>query len=270
MRLTWFFIFIWIFGTAAGAVLDTSIGLPRFMDFIVPIPDMGWFYRAVTWQWAIWDNHRILYWLFAFPQVVMGSLSAIILSYNLFNFGEFGFGSFEASTKEHEEKTVVTSEYPRIKYIINKLEKLSQKYSVYINNLDALLGIKTTKGGLTIGITGLQLTKDNRLHIDSSYHWFIVDKAEDRNVFKVVGVHKTEPSKNVVYLLGEDSGNPFLTKTASSYIEDSKPVVELLEDSKLSNLVMGTIFTAVGMAMMPAINDACDDILKEEKAAIRK
>jgi len=118
-----------------------------------------------------------------------------------------------------------------------RLEKQSEKYAEYHNNLDALLGIRTINEKLPwdkLENYGLILTEANILHIDKSFDWFIVSKVENQNIFKVVGIHKSDTTKNVTYELGEKEGQPFLRilngkrlleKSRASSVADIVPVV---------------------------------------------
>ncbi len=112
--------------------------------------------------------------------------------------GSFGFGGGTTDSADAYAEEAK-------KELRTKLEVASQKYSQYINNLDKLLGIKTVNGGLS-----WERPDDYRLvlyynvlHIDKCYDWFIVDKAEDKNVFKVVGLHKNDDTKKADFMISK-------------------------------------------------------------------
>ena len=107
------------------------------------------------------------------------------------------------------------------KEIVLRLEKSSEKFSQYINNLDELLGIKTKE--LTSVPGGLRLDTWGSLWIDTEYDWYISDKYPTETIFKVVGLHRDDSLKNLVYLLGRHpiSNSTFLAKVSNIYLEGS-------------------------------------------------
>lgn len=102
--------------------------------------------------------------------------------------------------------------------LILRFEKSSRAWNEYLNNLDELLGIRTVSTKENSGF-GLSL-QGSELQIDEGYHWFMADKAQAQDVFKIVGLHKKEAEKNRVYLLGKNSeGQPFLLQLPNLYID---------------------------------------------------
>jgi hypothetical protein len=83
------------------------------------------------------------------------------------------------------------------------LEKASQDLGQYINNLDNLLGIKTIIIDSNNKQEGLVLTHEGELYISNLYDWYIVDRLDTEDMFKVVGVHKKDDGKRLVYILGK-------------------------------------------------------------------
>jgi hypothetical protein len=87
--------------------------------------------------------------------------------------------------------------------LILQIEKASQQWGEYINNLDALLGLETINSGSLV--SNLELGQDRVLRInDHDYDWYITYKRPAQDMFKVVGLHKKDASKNLVYLLGKN------------------------------------------------------------------
>lgn len=97
------------------------------------------------------------------------------------------------------------------------IEMQSRKLEQYINNLDELLGIKTVDNELT---NGLILNERNELNIGTKYHWYIVDKHTELNMFKVVGLHENDAILNKIYILGNYDGKPYLKEINSEYIKE--------------------------------------------------
>lgn len=129
-----------------------------------------------------------------------------------------------------DDSSSSSSVYKNDKSLIARLKRASNELAQYVNNLDAFLRIKTINAvdnGSIPGIKeleGLHLNSKGELWIDSSFDWYLVEKHPEQDTFKVVGLHKEDASKNVVYLLGRDltSGVPRLAPVpASRYIEAS-------------------------------------------------
>jgi len=248
MRYAWFGIIIWILGSVFGAVADSSIGLPR----ISIIPDFAWMFKAMTWQWSFWEGHRIFYWLFAFPIILLACFSMMGLTFNmvLHVTGDLSVG---VETGDNELRM--------------RLEGQSERYAEYHNNLDSLLGIRTTIRNVAYN-QALTLNKNNGLVIDKKYDWYITDKVGDKNIFKVVGIYKSDANKVVVYLLGENEGKPFLNKLNDSDIDNSKSIDELVKDTQRTvcyKQAMGMIFLAVGSNIMPSVEESMKELSKVKK-----
>lgn len=119
-------------------------------------------------------------------------------------------------------KPVSKPDVKNSKELILRIEKSSQKWAEYTNNLDGVLGIRTINMfAITNDMDGLDLHRDKDLLIHPRYDWYIADKMPDQAIFKIVGLHKKDASKNLVYLLGKNKelGEPFLTKLPERYIE---------------------------------------------------
>jgi len=127
-----------------------------------------------------------------------------------------GLGS-EDRGKARREKVAKTLK--NAKEMILRFEKSSKAWNEYLNNLDELLGIRTVSTKENSGF-GLSL-QGRELQIDEGYHWFMADKAQDQDVFKIVGLHKKDAEQNCVYLLGKnnESSQPFLIKLPNPYLD---------------------------------------------------
>lgn len=124
------------------------------------------------------------------------------------------------------------------KELILRIERSSKKWEQYLNNLDALLGIQTVEAAHTLN--GLQLSKDKVLSIDSkNYDWYLEDKSAYEDVFKVIGLHKSNAEENKVYLLGVSGMGrvPFLRRMETNrYLEASCET--LIRDSRVKEEVL--------------------------------
>jgi len=102
--------------------------------------------------------------------------------------------------------------------LVARIEEASQKWGQYLNNLDELLGIKTIN---SYGTAGLYLSSAKELCIGQDYDWYITDKHPEQEIFKVVGLHKKDVSKNLVYLLGknEKTEQPFLVQLPVQHMD---------------------------------------------------
>ena len=103
------------------------------------------------------------------------------------------------------------------KDFVIRIEKASRSLGQYINNLDELLGITTVENEQT---DGLILNERNQLNTGLNYHWYLVDKHPDMNMFKVVGLHKEDATKNKVFILGNYNGNPYLKEIGQEYVNE--------------------------------------------------
>lgn len=136
-----------------------------------------------------------------------------------------------------------------------RIEKASQKWAEYINNLEGLLGIKTVDY-TGDGIIGLDLDVHGMLYISRGYDWYIADKMPDEDIFKIVGLHKKDASKNLVYLLGKnkETGQPFLTSISSAHLEDSiEKCMDAKKENETNGLMVGLMMSAIGRAMLPTL-----------------
>jgi len=133
-------------------------------------------------------------------------------------------GGIGGSTEEKEERREkVKSFFKNPREVILRIEKKSKKWSPYINNLDDLLGIKTINDLKAGSEYGLSLNEERELYIHPSYDWYVADKHPDKDIFKIVGLHKEDANFNKVYLLGvnKESNVPFLVEVPPSRLEVS-------------------------------------------------
>jgi len=138
-----------------------------------------------------------------------------------------GFGAGEGGTERRKKvvAAVKALKNPRElilqnpRELILRFEKSSRAWNEYLNNLDELLGIRTVSATENSGF-GLSL-QGSELQIDEGYHWFMADKAQDQDIFKIVGLHKKDAEQNCVYLLGKnnESSQPFLIKLPNPYLD---------------------------------------------------
>ena len=113
------------------------------------------------------------------------------------------------------------------KKLILLLTTASKSIGEYINNLDTVLGVKTVNTNSHTFGEALSL-RGNILRIDNSYDWYLADKHPDMIMFKIVGLHKEDASKNVVYVVGNNNGEPYLFQVPNEYIEEqTKRWIEL-------------------------------------------
>lgn len=141
-----------------------------------------------------------------------------------------GGSPFGDSDEKKERREKVKQFFGNAREVILRIEESSESWEQYINNLDELLGIKTVVAknnqdvpGL-VELNGLYLNTERELWIDKSYDWYIADKHPERDVFKLVGLHKKDASQNRVYILGADheGGTPYLKEVpAETYLEAS-------------------------------------------------
>jgi len=135
------------------------------------------------------------------------------------------------------EKSVTIKLIKNAKSLIITIERASKNLEQYLNNLDDLLGIQTVIDNDYGTEYGLSLS-DNKLFIcggDDIWDWYIADKHPDMDIFKVVGLHKKDATKNVLYVLGRNSelDKAYLIKMPDDYIEQ-KSVKECLQYAKVS------------------------------------
>ena len=127
-----------------------------------------------------------------------------------------------SSEQKEERKEQFKAFFKNPRDVILRIEKSSKNWSRYLNNLDSLLGIKTINDIYAGSEYGLSLNEDRELYIHPGYDWYVADKYPDKDIFKVVGLHKEDANLNHVYLLGIDEGKnkPFLVEIpAEKYLE---------------------------------------------------
>lgn len=106
------------------------------------------------------------------------------------------------------------------KDLIKRLKKQSSNFGEYINNLDAILGLVTIN---KVEVDKpLYLGTNRELYISQDFDWYIVDKHPEKLFFKIVGLHKNDANKNVVYLLGKNKKNnsPYLVEVSIGDMEN--------------------------------------------------
>jgi hypothetical protein len=163
-----------------------------------------------------------------FPIVIIVFVTVIILGAVAF----MGFHTGE-DKEEKTEKSITVTIKTNSQKVISLVMKASNELEPYVNNLDELLGIKT----FVQGFDGLSLIGNN-LYIPKGteqggeYDWYITAKQKDADVFKVVGLNKTDSSKNVVYALG-NNGTPFLIKVETKKTESEIAHPTLVEHFKM-------------------------------------
>ena len=135
----------------------------------------------------------------------------------------FGFSIPWFHKKETEDKSAV-KEQARLNNASLRLRcvEASNSLSQYINNLDAYLGIKTqrVKSG-ELSLVGSNLYISRPTEEDGDYDWYITAKYPTEPAFKVVGLNKSNPDRNLVYTLGKNSvtGTPFLFQETDTNME---------------------------------------------------
>jgi hypothetical protein len=145
-----------------------------------------------------------------------------------------------------------------------RIEKSSQKWAEFHNNLDALLGIETIKaskwdgrgGGMEVSTEGLYLSPDRKLLINQFLDWYIADKLPGQDVFKIIGLLGDDSSRSLVYLLGKnkETGQPFLTSISSAHLEDSiEKCMDAKKENETNGLMVGLMMSAIGRAMLPTL-----------------
>lgn len=170
--------------------------------------------------------------------------------------------------------------------LIARIAKASENWGEYINNLDEYLGIKTRNAHWGWPVNGLLLNEDNKLTvcprnalvIGRGHDWYLVDKDPERAAFKVVGLHKKDASKNLVYLLGRNGEAPYLKEvptdeayreylcTEADYEECAARVEERenAEAVPVGGVVAAMTSMAIGVALFPIIEEVVDEIVDEE------
>lgn len=135
--------------------------------------------------------------------------------------GSRGTGS-SGNDEEEGVESVAIRLVRNPKSLIIRITKASKNWSQYINNLDELLGIKTIVASEDNMVAGFLLDKDGKLFInEENYDWYLTDKNPTQDMFKVVGLHKEDSNKNLVYLLGRNGGidTPYLIELPQNYLE---------------------------------------------------
>jgi hypothetical protein len=120
-----------------------------------------------------------------------------------------GFGSFGTPAKHEITRQKVRKMIRNSKEFVLRIETSSKKYAKFVQNLDKLFKLTTLEidkpyQPLELVYNRVEDAQGNfdELKISKEYDWFITDKHPDRYIFKVVGLHKKDEDRNVVYLLG--------------------------------------------------------------------
>ena len=180
---------------------------------------------------------------------LVGALPFVVVAVILLGAVSWLGGSWGGSDEEKEERKEKVIEVVRnAKSLIISIERASKSWNQYINNLDTLLGIKTVVDPNPSNCYGLKLTDKNELVISQAFDWFIADKHPDRELFKVVGLHKEDASMNVVCLLGRngESEQPYLIPIPVKYIKKSwgrcvKGALRDEESGQVNKKLIGTL-----------------------------
>jgi hypothetical protein len=135
----------------------------------------------------------------------------------------FGLVKMMSNNGKEKSKSITVRLVRNAKDFVVSIKEASNGLSQYINNLDELLNIKTIEDYKFATEYGLNMIGNNLLICggDTIWDWYITEKHPDMDVFKVVGLHKRDASKNVLYLLGKNSETnaPFLYKLPEQYID---------------------------------------------------
>jgi hypothetical protein len=246
IKICWVCSILWIICVGIGTIIESAYN-PELIDslFTLPIPNIGMMFRMMTLQWSFLDGWWG--WFIRIPMLVTSGWSLIYLFTSIF----------------HDATFMIETE--TISPILLKVQKQSDKFREYHNNIDELLGIKTTME-VYYESEYLKLKK-NVLHINSKNHdWYITDKHEDKLIFKVVGLHKKDESKNTGYLLGKEDSSPFLYKLNNKYIDSQGDIEQIFEKCKqnaLAGIAMGMITTAIFTSMMPSIDQNTTELTRK-------
>lgn len=158
----------------------------------------------------------------------VGSLSAIIplLFVIIIILGVFkSFDSFGTPEKREVTRQKVRKMLKNSREFVLRIETSSKKYQKFVQNLDELFHL--TSITVERPDKALQLrSADNGEHeliISEEYDWYIADKHPSEYMFKVVGLHKKDSEKNVVYVLGlnKELDKPFLIQFGNFMTEYS-------------------------------------------------
>jgi hypothetical protein len=131
--------------------------------------------------------------------------------------------STEEGSKKSKTKNITIKLVKNAKELVLSIKQASDNLSQYINNLDELLGIQTVND-LDNDDYGLKL-EDGKLLIcgdDIFYDWYITEKHPDMDIFKIVGLHKKDSTKNKLYLLGKIGDKTFLYNLPENYIDNGR------------------------------------------------
>ena len=152
--------------------------------------------------------------------------------------GIFSRGSDEEEEKKPEKATRVTYDGQTVKtnsaHTISVVEKASAILLQYQNDLEGILGIKTAVDNHKY--FGLDLTGNTLAINEEDYDWYITAKQKDENVFKVVGLNKTDASNNVVYVLGSRKGL-YSEPDEAGWIDSDKPFLIKVPVTRVANEV---------------------------------
>ncbi len=169
-----------------GIVIAIVVGI----NLIQPISSAVETITTPTYSSAVSSISGILPIIFA-AIIILGAVSWM------------GFGMSSKKNKKEPSQVSITVKHNGLS-IINILINKSSQYEKFINNLDDVLGVKTvTYYNNSNEKIPLHLDSNKELYIDDqNYDWYIVDKHPTQTMFKVIGLHKGDASKNVVYIIG--------------------------------------------------------------------
>jgi hypothetical protein len=138
----------------------------------------------------------------------MSALIPIFMVIILILFVFKGFSSFDGN-EPTSAKSTMRRVFRNSKEFVLRIETSSKKYAKFVQNLDKLFKLTTLE--IDKPYQPLELVHNrvedaqgnfDELKISKEYDWFITDKHPDKYIFKVVGLHKKDEDRNVVYLLG--------------------------------------------------------------------
>jgi hypothetical protein len=141
-----------------------------------------------------------------------------------------------------------------------KLQKSSEPWAEYHNNLDGLLGVKT-RMGLSENEPLTLRTEIGELSMKREYDWFVVDKIQDKNIFKIVGLNRKNACDNCLYLLGREDefGKPFLKRLSIEAFEKScEECYGEKKENETNGLMVGVMMGVIGQVLMKGIVDGAN------------
>ncbi len=166
----------------------------------------------------------------------------------LYTFKAFAGNDEVHVARRENAKAQISRAIKNSKEFIFRIETESKKYQKFIQNLDELLGITSVSiekpsKPLVLIADDVGDKKEYQLNISEEFDWYIADKHPDLYMFKVVGLHKKDNSKNSVYIIGKDKVDdpPYLMNVPVEYLETKFDVLSKTKwwvDNKLNEKVL--------------------------------